>query len=264
MNEKLKSELSPRTVQLSLVILRHALETAVKWNLLARNVAKLVDSPKVRRSEIKPLDPEQARKFLDAAKGERFEALYSVALGLGLREGEALGLRWIDVDLDCQQLSIRQSLQRVGGKRFGIGPGKLQFVEPKTERSRRTLRIPEALVRSLRAHRARQLQQRLIAGSAWTESGLVFTTRIGTPVEPRSAVIDFKRILGKAKLSQAIRFHDLRHSAASLLLAQGVQLRAIMELLGHSTIALTANTYSHVMPSMMQEMAEKMDALLEG
>jgi integrase len=261
-NAKLKSGLSPRTVQLSLVILRHALDTAVKWNWAARNVAKLVDSPKTRRHEIKPLDPAQACLLLEAAKGEKFEALYSVALSLGLREGEALGLRRVDVDLEGHQLSIRQTLQRLGGKRFGTGPGKLQFVEPKTDRSRRTLRMPETIVRALRAHRARQLQQRLVAGSGWVENGLVFTTTIGTPLEPRSAVSDFKRILGKAKLPLFIRFHDLRHSAASLLLAQGVQLRAIMELLGHSTIALTANTYSHVMPSMMQDMADKMDAIL--
>ena len=122
--------------------------------------------------------------------------------------------------------------------------------------------MPDAIARALPAHRVRQLQERLVAGSGWKENGLVFTTTIGTPLEPRSAVIDFKRILEKAKLPQSIRFHDLRHSAASLLLAQGVQLRAIMELLGHSTIALTANTYSHVMPSMMQEMADKMDAII--
>jgi integrase len=261
-NERLKIGLSPRTVQLSLVILRHALDSAVKWDLVGRNVATLVDSPKVQRHEITPLDPQQARRFLEAARGERLEALYSVALSLGLREGEALGLRWIDLDLDARQLSIRQCLQRIGGKRFGTGPGKLQFVEPKTDRSRRTLRMPDAIVRALRAHRVRQLEERLSAGSAWVENGLIFTTTIGTPLEPRSAVTDFKRILEKAALPLSIRFHDLRHSAASLLLAQGVQMRAIMELLGHSTIALTANTYSHVMPSMMQDMAEKMDAIL--
>jgi integrase len=260
-NGQMKKGLSPRTAQLSLVILRHALQQAVKWGLVGRNVAKLIDSPKVRRPEVKPLDAAQARMFLDAAKGERLEALYSVALSIGLREGEALGLRWCDVDIDKRRLSIRQSLQRVGGKRFGQ-PGKLQFVEPKTDRSRRTLHMPDAIARALPAHRVRQLQERLIAGSGWKENGLVFATTIGTPLEPRSAVTDFKRILEKAELPQSIRFHDLRHSAASLLLAQGVQLRAIMELLGHSTIALTANTYSHVMPSMMQEMADKMDQIL--
>jgi integrase len=268
-NERLKSGLSPRTVQLSLVILRHALDTAMKWNLVGRNVAKLVDSPKVRHHQITPLDPVKARKFLDATKGERLEALYGVALGLGLREGEALGLRWADIDLEGSQISIHQTLQRVGGKRFGTGKGKLLFTEPKTDRSRRTLRIPGTLIKALRVHRVRQKEECLAAGSAWKDNGLVFTTKIGTPLEGRSAVTDFKRLLEKAnkpeidaKIPMSTRFHDLRHSAASLLLAQGVQLRAIMELLGHSTIALTANTYSHVMPSMMQDMADKMDAIL--
>jgi integrase len=269
-NERLKTNLSPRTVQLSLVILRHALDTAMKWDLVGRNVAKLVDSPRVKHHEITPLDPIQARKFLGAAKGRRLEALYSVALSLGLREGEALGLRWKDIDLESGQLTIRQIVQRIGGKRFGTGPGKLVFSEPKTDRSRRTLQMPDLLVKSLRAHRSRQLQERLAAGSAWVDHGLVFTTTIGTPLEGRTAVTDFKRILVKtnepkidAKILMSTRFHDLRHSAASLLLAQGVQLRAIMELLGHSTIALTANTYSHVMPSMMREMADKMDVILK-
>jgi len=146
----------------------------------------------------------------------------------------------------------------------GTGSGKLHFVDPKTARSRRNLRMPGAIVRALRAHRVRQLEERLVAGSGWMENGLVFPSRRGTPLEPRSAVLDFKNVLVTAKLPSTIRFHDLRHSAASLLLAQGIQLRAIMEPLGHSTIALTANTYSHVMPSMMQEMADKMDAILEG
>jgi integrase len=261
-NERLKSGLSPRTVQLSLVILRHALKRAMELGHVARNVAKLVDSPKVRPPEMTWLDSEHARKFLEAARGERLEAVYSVALSLGLREGEALALRWSDIALDQGQLSVRRTLQRAGGERFGGDPSRLVFQEPKTERSRRTLRMPEGLIRTLRRHRARQLQERLAAGCAWMENDLVFSTGIGTPLEPRSLVKDFKRILKKAALPATIRFHDLRHSSASLLLAQGVPLRAIMELLGHSTIALTANTYSHVMPAMMQDMADKMNALL--
>jgi len=170
-------------------------------------------------------------------------------------------LRWQDIDLEAHTLTIRQALERIGGKRFGK-PGKLQFVEPKTDRSRRTIVMPENIVGALRLHRTRQIEQRLIAGSAWRENGLVFTTGIGTPIDPRETSRDFKRILVKAKLPASLRFHDLRHSAASLLLAQGVDLRAIMELLGHSTIALTANTYSHVLPSLKREMADAMDVLL--
>jgi integrase len=264
-NQMLKSGLSPRTVRLSLDILRHALDQAMKWDLVFRNVAKLVDAPRMERREMIALDQAQAGCFLDAATGERLEALYSVALSMGLREGEALALRWSDIDFDRRQLSIRQTLQRMGGKRFGHpGSSKLVFQEPKTDRSRRTLHLPETIVLALRRHRTAQLQERLLAGSAWQEHGLVFPNTIGNPLEPRDAVADFKRILAKAGLSASIRFHDLRHSAASLLLAQGVQLRAIMELLGHSSIALTANTYSHILPSVMQDLAEKMDAVLGG
>jgi integrase len=261
-NERLKSGLAPRTVQLSLVILRHALKHAIELGQLARNVAKLVKGPKVRRRETTWLDPEQARKFLEAARGERLEALYSVALSLGLREGEALALRWTDVDFNAGQLSVCRTLQRVGGERFGGEGSRLVFQEPKSERSHRTLRMPETLIRALRRHRSRQLQERLAAGSAWMENDLAFPTAIGTALEPRSLVKDFKRILKKAGLPAVIRFHDLRHSAASLLLAQGVQLRTIMELLGHSSIAITANLYAHVSPPLLREAADKMDAIL--
>ena len=253
--------LSPRTVQLSLVILRHALDQAVKWGLVARNVAKLVDSPKAKRAEIRTLTPEQAGEFLKAAKGVRLEALYSVTLAVGLRQGEALALRWCDIDLESRTISVRQTLERIGGKRYGK-PGKLEFVEPKTDRSRRTIAIPESLVKALKSHRGRQAEERLVSGSDWQDFGLVFCTSRGTPIEPSSSLQDFKRLLVKAGLPRSIRFHDLRHSAASLLLAQGVPLRAIMELLGHSTIGVTANTYAHVLPSVMREMADKMDAVL--
>jgi integrase len=264
-NARLKSGLSPSTVRLSLDILRHALDQAMKWDLVSRNVAKLVDAPRMQRREMTALDQAQARCFLDAASGERLEALYSVALSMGLREGEALALRWSDIDFERRQLSICQTLQRMGGKRFGeSGKSKLVFQEPKTDRSRRTLHLPETIVLALRRHRTAQLHERLLAGSRWCDHGLVFPNTIGNPLEPRDAVADFKRILAKAGLPACIRFHDLRHSAASLLLAQGVQLRAIMELLGHSSIALTANTYSHILPSVMQDMAEKMDAVLGG
>jgi integrase len=133
--------------------------------------------------------------------------------------------------------------------------------ETKTERSRRTIALPESVARVLKTHRIRQLEQRLAAGSDWHETGLTFVTGRGTPIDPSEVARDFKRTLTHAKLPP-MRFHDLRHSAASLLLAQGAPLRAIMELLGHSTIALTANTYAHVMPEMMRDVAAKMDALL--
>src|SRR5262249_40008960 len=149
--------------------------------------------------ELTWLDPEQARKFLDAARGERLEALYSVALSMGLREGEGLALGWSDVAFDTGLLSVRRTLQRQGGPRFGT-EGKLVFQEPKTERSKRTLHIPDAIISALKQHKVRQSRERLTAGSRWVDHGLVFPTTIGSPLEPRSAVSDFKRILAKAGL----------------------------------------------------------------
>jgi len=256
---KLEDGLSPRTVQLSLVILRKALGQAVKDGLIGRNVAKLVDGPRVGHFEGKTLTPEQARQFLDAAKGERLEALYAAALAVALRMGEALGLRWLDIDSDRRTLTVNRILERVGR-----GEGStLQFVEPKTSRSRRTVNLPDAVVRALRSHRVRQFEERLAAGSRWQENGLVFPNTLGKPLDPHSLHDDFKRLLDRAGLSD-MRFHDLRHSAASLMLAQGIPLRSIQDILGHSSIALTANLYAHVGDQLRREAADAMDAILAG
>ena len=253
---KSASGLSAQTVRHVRAILRIALNQAIKWGLVARNAASLAVAPKLVRKRFQSLSPEQARQLLDTAKGDRLEAIYSVALSLGLRMGEVLGLRWQDVDLDGATLTVNQAIYRIASK-------GLVVAEPKTHRSRRALFLPDGVLRALRAHRLRQLQQRLAAGSRWQDGGLVFTSGIGTPFEPRNLFRNFKTLLRKAGLPD-IRFHDLRHSAASLLLAQGVPMRAVMEMLGHSNIGTTADIYSHVMPAMMRDVAEKMDAILSS
>lgn len=177
-----------------------------------------------------------------------------LALTLGLRHGEILGLRWSDVDFEERALRVNQALQRIGGK--------LQVTEVKTERSRRVVAIPESVIRALKARRAQQAQERLLAGLQWKDSDLAFTNPTGGPLEPITLHRDFKRLLQTAELPTETRFHDLRHTAASLLLAEGVHLRMIMELLGHSSISLTANTYTHVMPAAMRDVAEKMETIL--
>ncbi len=244
--------LSPRTVQRARAVLRRALNQALKWGMVPRNVATLVDPPRSRTPRFTTLRPEQGRVLLDAARGDRFEALYRVALSLGLRQGEALGLRWEDVELQAGTLRVAVALQRFDGK--------LQLVEPKTDRSRRVLSVPTALVSALKAHRARQLQERLLAGDRWRDSGLVFTSRIGTPLEPRNVTRAYKALLTRAGLPD-IRFHDLRHSCASLLVAQGLHPRVVMETLGHSQISLTMNTYAHVLADVQREAAVTMDRL---
>jgi integrase len=263
LDEKSKDGFSPQTVANIRTVLRSALSQAVKWNLVSRNSAALVNAPRIPHKRIEPLDPEHARKLLETAKGGRFEAIYTVALTLGMRRGEVLGLRWSDIDMDGRAIRVNQSMQRLSTGSSDKGKkSELQATETKTDGSRRTIALPDSVVRALRAHRARQAQDRLVAGMSWKDQDLVFTNRTGRPIEPILLHRDYKALLKKAELPVTLRFHDLRHSAASLLLAQGVHPRAIMELLGHSSIAVTMNVYGHVMPAMMRDAADKMDELL--
>ena len=243
-----------RTIHYARAVLRAALNHALKWELVSRNVASLTDPPRYRAREIAPLTPEQTRKFLAAVAGHRLEALFTVAVGLGLRLGEALGLPWDAVNLDAGTLAVRQTLERAGKQpRFG---------EPKSARGRRTITLPRIVTAALRKHRKRQLQERLISGERWNDSGLVFTTETGAPLDGCNINRTFKAVLRRAGLP-AIRYHDLRHTAATLLLAQGVDPRTIMETLGHSQISLTLNTYAHVVPALQRKAAAKMDDILD-
>ena len=254
LNQKIADGMKPRSVRYIRGTLRTALSKAVKWDLISRNVAALVRGPRVERYDIRPLTPDEARAFLDAMKGDRLEALYAIALTMGLRQGEVLGLRWQDIDMETADLRVTKQLQRVDGK--------LQLVAPKTARSRRMLAVPASTVRSLREHRDRQLQEKAEAGKRWVETGLVFTNAQGNPIDASLLSKQFHQHLERAGLAQR-RFHDLRHSCATLLLVQGVAPRVVMEVLGHSQIAMTMNTYSHVIPELQWQAARRMDALLK-
>lgn len=250
--------LSAASVRYCLMVLRMALERARKLDLIPRNVALIVDFPKVEHAEISPFTPEQAMAFIEAAKGHRIGALFSVAASIGLRKGEALALQWPAIDFERGTLQVRLTLQRI--KMPGDDNGRLIMKEPKRS-SRRTLNLPQVCLSALLQHRERQEQERVLAGSRWRDSGFVFTTGIGTPLEPRNLERDYRQILGVAGLPY-IRIHDLRHTAATLLLTQGVHPRVVMELLGHSQIAITMNIYSHVVPALRKEAANQMDAIL--
>jgi len=254
MNARLAAGFSGKSVAYMQQVLRTALSLAVRWDMVSRNVARMVDRPRIERKPISPLTPDQARTFLAAIRGHRLEALFSVALALGLRQGEALGLRWEDIDLVAGTLRVRYQLQRIGGK--------LTLVPPKTERSRRTLVMPTTIVERLREHEKRQVAEKLWAGSKWDDTGLIFSTRVGGPTPARHVIAEFHKALENAGLRR-IRFHDLRHSCATLLLVQGVSPRVVMEVLGHSEIALTMNAYSHVVPELQRDAAARMQAILE-
>ncbi len=255
LNQKLEGGLSPRRVQYIHTVLRRALVTAEKWGMVSRNVAKLVDPPRVPKHEITPLTPEQARQLIESAVDDRHLALYVTALGTGLRQGELLGLRWEDVDLHAGRLQVRHSLANV--------KGMLTLLEPKTDRSRRNVYLADSVVTALRAHRTRQRMERLVAGSRWVDSGHVFTTLHGTPYHAATITRAFQAALDRAGLPRC-RFHDLRHAAATFLLAQGMTLEDVKQLLGHSSIALTSNTYGHVLEQRQRQVALAMDAVLGG
>lgn len=253
-NQRLRAGFSPKTVAYIHQVLRTALSAAVRWDIVSRNVARLVDRPRIERKPINPLTPDEARKFLSAIKGHRLEALFSVALALGLRQGEALGLRWEDIDFAGGTLRVRHQLQRIDGR--------LTLVPPKTSKSRRLLVMPPLIVDALREHEKRQVAEKIWAGSRWEETGLVFANRTGGPTQARRVIEQFHTALTNAGMRR-IRFHDLRHSCATLLLVQGVSPRVVMEVLGHSEIALTMNAYSHVVPELQREAAERMQLILE-
>ena len=234
-------------------VLRTALNEAMRWDLLGRNVAALARPPRSQPKAVSPFTPDEARRLLAAATRDRLGALYAVALAMGLRQGEALGLTWDRIDFSNRSVRIDRQLQR--------RDTRLQLVELKTVQSVRTLPMPDSIAGILDSHKLAQADERELAGSRWNETGLVFTTSIGTGLEGPAVTKAFQRLLQDAGL-QRRRFHDLRHSCATLLLVQNVPPRVVMEILGHSQISMTMNTYSHVLPSLKRDAAAGMDALL--
>lgn len=266
-----------RRIALAHACLRSALAEAQRLQLVTINAATLVKVPKPVARAIAPLNVEQATTFLSAAANHRLEALFSVALACGLRLGEALGLKWEDVDLETGEVRVRQQLQR-DGKR-------LVLAELKTLKSRRTLALPKVCLEALKRHRKEQLEERLKAGFSWKDTGLIFTSfanrgagpsrrcpdrnstpadgqrYLGMPLDPRNVLRALGDVLEAAKLPH-VRFHDLRHSAASLLIAEGVELVEVSMLLGHSELRVTADLYTHLVKQTAAKAATRMDFLL--
>jgi integrase len=240
---------APATVRLIYTVLRAVLDTAVRDGLLARNPAAAVKRPPAAQKEAAYLTRDQVAALLAAAAEDRLYALVMVLAGTGLRRGEALALRWSDIDLDAGVLRVRSTLSRVGGR--------LVFTEPKTERSRRTVALSGPLVAVLKAHRSRQAQDRLAAGAAWQSENLVFPTKIGTPLDPRNAARAFEAIVAAAGITGRPGMHTLRHTFATTLLAAGTHMRVVQESLGHSSFAITADVYSHVAPLQQREAADR-------
>ncbi len=254
-NTKREEGYSPQTVQHIHRLLHRALKDAVRWNLIPRNVCDLVDTPRVPKKEMQALTPEQAQQFLDAARDDPLEALYVLALNTGMREGELLALQWKDIDFTRGKLQVKRKIMRLPKKGFVIS-------EPKTARSRRSIPLAPLTLEALQRHRLRQYEQRQEAGPLWDEQDLVFCNSVGRPIEVGNMLRrSFRPLLAKAGLPQ-IRFHDVRHSCATLLLTMEVHPKVVQERLGHSQISVTLDMYSHVLPTLQEDATRRLETLL--
>jgi integrase len=253
--QKIDEGSKPRTVGVLHAVLRRALSDAAKQGLVARNVATLVTPPRIDRYDAQTLTIEQAEKLLEAAHGSRLDALLIMALTTGMRRGELLALRWEDVDFKQSLVSVHRTMARVAG--YGYVEG-----EPKTRSSRRRIVLPDVALDALREHRKSQEQMKIEVGDKWQDKGLVFIDKFGGFFSPDMVLRRFGILLRDVGLPH-MRFHDLRHSAATILLVAGVHPKVVQERLGHSTVAMTLDVYSHVLPSMQQEAAAKIDDLFK-
>jgi integrase len=241
--------LAPRTAQHAYRVLSQALRQGVRWQVLATNPAAAVSPPRPDRPKLTVPGPDAVRAILAAAEGTPYRVPLVLAASAGLRRGEALGLRWRDVRLDKGAIAIVSSLQRVNGE--------LAFLEPKTDRARRTVSLPPFAIEVLRAQRKDQAERRLLLGPAWVDDDVVADRGDGRPIEPGECSRAFHRLAGGG-----IRLHDLRHAFATTLLEAGVHPKVASEALGHASVSFTMDTYQHIMPSMGEQVAAAIEAAL--
>lgn len=246
--------LSTTTVRYCHRLLRRALQDALRWDLIDRNVCDAVVAPRRADTEMTVWSPPDVRRFLAFVNDERLVAMWRLFLVTGMRRGEIAGLRWIDVDLKAGRLSVRHTRVLVYAR--------AQVSEPKTKRSRRVIALDAGTVAELRAHRERQAGEREYAQDVWVESGYVFVREDGMPLDPDRISHLFRVAVDAAGLPK-IRMHDMRHTAASLALAMGIHPKVVSERLGHSSVAITLDTYSHLTPGLQEDAAERLGEILD-
>lgn len=237
-------------------VLAEALRHAVRWQLLAQNPAAGASPPRPERRELVVLEASQIRALLEQARQTPWYVPLLLAAACGLRRGEALGLRWRDVELEERKIRVTATLQRVAGE--------LRFEQPKTDRARRTVALPPFTASELRRHRREQAERRLLIGSAWRDHDLVADRGDGGPLDPESFTHAFARLARQAGLPAGVRLHDLRHAYATELLRAGVHPKVVSEALGHASPAFTMTVYQHVLPSMGEQAAAAIEAALGG
>ncbi|KUM83147.1 MULTISPECIES: tyrosine-type recombinase/integrase [Streptomyces] len=250
---QLENRTTAATAKESHRVLRTALSAACREELIARNVAGLVEPPRASSRELSPWTLDETLDFLAASRKDPMYAAFVLAIAMGLRRGELVGLRWTDVDLDKRVLYIRQQTQRRRG---------VLYDDDTKNRRNRALPLPAMCIAPLRWHRMRQVAAKQRAGESWDDGGYVFATRNGRPVEPRNVYRSFTRVAQSAGL-RVIRLHDARHGTATLLTAAGVAPRVVMEILGHSQISITMDVYTHVVQDTQREAISHMDRLLK-
>jgi len=254
--QMLERGLSPRIVRYTHATLSSALKEAVKLDILPRNVATLVQLPKKNPKEMDVLNKDETILFLETLEGERLATVFSFALASGMRCQEYLGLQWKDINFEQGTATVQRVVvwhQTGGGWHFS---------QPKTAKSRRTIPLPSSVMQELRRHKIRQNEERLKLGAAWHQNDLVFPSEIGTPLNLSNVTKHFKGILKKANIRTSIRLYDLRHTTATLLLQAGINPKIVSERLGHSTIVLTLDVYSHVLPNMQKDATDQLEKMI--
>lgn len=260
-----KKGLSPTTIKRIHVPISSCLKQAVRNGLINRNVATVVELPKEIKHEIEPLNREEIQKFLEFAKEDRLYIAFLLECGTGLRRGELAALKWSNIDLNNNTLQVRQNIvirYDINASKEDRKATRLEFDTPKTEKSKRTIPIPQSIIKELKRHKSRQAEEKLLVGKYYNENDLLFCNIDGTPIHPANITTKFKNILKKAGLDDA-RFHDLRHSFATLLLEMNEHPKVVQELLGHSSITTTLDIYTHVSLDKKEEAIQKLNILFK-
>ncbi|WP_339063632.1 tyrosine-type recombinase/integrase [Tepidibacillus marianensis] len=247
--------LSAQTILHHHRVLKEALEQAIKWQLIIRNVADAVEPPRPQKIEMVTLNKEEVSKLIEAAKGSPLFPIIFTAIYTGMRRGEILALRWKDININNKMISVRQTLQAVKGK-------GLIFKEPKSGKER-TVSIPDSLIEQLKKQKIKQRENKLLLGQIYSDQDLVFAQKNGSPFQPSEVTRGFNKIIKESGITK-VRFHDLRHTHATLLLEEGIHPKIVSERLGHSSINITLDTYSHVLPNIQEEAANRFNELLSN
>ncbi len=253
---KLNEGLSARTIRYHHAVIHKVLQTAVKWGLVIRNVADAVDAPRIHHNEMQTWDEGDITRFLETAKGSSYYALFHTALYTGMRRSELLALRWQDIDFIFSQIYVSRSLHH-------LKDGSYIFTEPKSARSRRTIALSPSAILTLRGHKEKQALERAMLGTLLQDDDLVFSDLEGKPLRPNTVTRAWTMLAKRAGV-KVIRLHDARHTHASIMLKQGIHPKVVQERLGHASIQMTLDTYSHVAPGLQQAAAESFDKLLNG